>query len=482
MKVNYVRANAVLGAVMLAFASGCLVGPNYVRPPAPSTPAFKEASGDWKPAQPNDAVSRGKWWEIFGDPKLNALAEQVDLSNQNVQFAEARLRQAEALVEQSRSGLWPTLALSGSATRSRAPNIAGSTSNTSAVVNVYNMPLTATWAPDLWGSVRRTIEGNLANAQTSAANVANARLLAQSQLAINYFNLRVLDARKQLLDTTVGVYQKSLELTRNRYNAGVAARVELVLAEQQLKSTQAQSMDVGVQRAQVEHAIAILIGKAPAELAIQSETADLAIPAIPAIPLGLPSQLLERRPDIAAAERQMAAANAQIGVAQAAYFPSLTLSASGGFRSNSVPDWLTIPHRFWSLGPTLAQTLFDGGARRAVSKQAQAAYDANVATYRQTVLTAFQQVEDNLAALRILEQEAVTQAEAVQLARQSTELTLNQYKAGTVNYLSVVVVQAAQFNNEAAAVNLLGQRLVAAVTLVQALGGGWSTTKLSSVH
>jgi len=374
--------------------------------------------------------------------------------------------------------LWPTLALAGSATRSRAPNIAGSTSNTSSVVNVYNLPLTATWAPDLWGSVRRTIEGNIASAQTSAANVANARLLAQSQLAINYFNLRVLDERRKLLDSTVAVYQKSLELTRNRYNAGVAARVELVLAEQQLKSTQAQSIDVGVQRAQVEHAIAILIGKAPAELSIPTE--DIAL-AIPVMPPGVPSQLLERRPDIAAAERQMAAANAQIGVAQAAYFPTLTLSASGGFRSNLVPDWLNVPHRFWSVGPTLAETLFDGGARRAVSKQAQAAYDANVATYRQTVLTAIQQVEDNLAALRILEQEAATQAEAVQAARLSTELTVNQYKAGTVNYLSVVVVQAAQLNNEATAVNLTGQRLVAAVTLVQALGGGWSTTQLSSV-
>ena len=477
MKLTYTKAHMIAGAVTLALTAGCMVGPNYVRPSAPSAPAFKEL-GDWKPAQPSDAVSRGKWWEIFGDAKLNALADQVDLSNQNVQFAEARLRQAEALVEQSRSGLWPTLALSGSATRSRAPNIAGSTTNTSAVVNVYNLPLTATWAPDLWGSVRRTIEGNIANAQTSAANVANARLLAQSQLAINYFNLRVLDERRKLLDSTVAVYQKSLELTRNRYNAGVAARVELVLAEQQLKSTQAQSIDVGVQRAQVEHAIAILIGKAPAELSIPTE--DIAL-AIPVVPPGVPSQLLERRPDIAAAERQMAAANAQIGVAQAAYFPTLTLSASGGFRSNLVPDWLTVPHRFWSVGPTLAETLFDGGARRAVSKQAQAAYDANVATYRQTVLTAIQQVEDNLAALRILEQEAATQAEAVQAARLSTELTVNQYKAGTVNYLSVVVVQAAQLNNEATAVNLTGQRLVAAVTLVQALGGGWSTTQLSSV-
>ncbi len=477
MKLICRNVRAVAGAAALTLVGGCLVGPNYVRPPAPSTPVFKEA-GDWKPAQPNDAVSRGKWWEIFDDARLNALADQVDLSNQNVQFAEARLRQAEALVEQSRSGLWPTLAIAATATRSRAPNVAGATTNTSSVVNLYNLPLTATWAPDLWGSVRRTIEGNIANAQTSAANVANARLLAQSQLAINYFNLRVLDERRKLLVSTVAVYQKSLDLTRNRYNAGVAARVDVVQAETQLKSTQAQSIDVGVQRAQLEHAIAILIGKPPAELSIPTE--DIAL-AIPVMPPGVPSQLLERRPDIAAAERQMAAANAQIGVAQAAYFPTLTLSASGGFRSNLVPDWLNVPHRFWSVGPTLAETLFDGGARRAVSKQAQAAYDANVATYRQTVLTAIQQVEDNLAALRILEQEAATQAEAVEAARLSTELTVNQYKAGTVNYLSVVVVQAAQLNNEATAVNLTGQRLVAAVTLVQSLGGGWSTTQLSSV-
>jgi NodT family efflux transporter outer membrane factor (OMF) lipoprotein len=288
----------------------------------------------------------------------------------------------------------------------------------------------------------------------------------------------VLDARKRLLDDSVAAYSKSMEVTRNRYNAGVAARVELVQAETQLKSTQAQSIDIGVQRAQVEHAMAILIGKPPAELSVAPEAVALAIPAIPA---GMPSQLLERRPDIAAAERQMAASNAQIGVAQAAYFPSLTITATNGFRANSPPDWLTAPSRYWSLGATLAETIFDGGSRKAVSKQAQAAYDANVSTYRQTVLTAFQQVEDNLAALRILEQEALVQAEAVQAARQSTELTLNQYKAGTVNYLNVVIVQTAQLNNEATAVNLLGQRLVAAVTLVQALGGGWDATQLSSV-
>ena len=467
-------ANVAACAAALTLLGGCLVGPNYVRPPAPVPAAYKEGA-DWKPAEPRDAVNRGKWWEIFGDAKLNALIEQVDVSNQTVRAAEAKLRQAEALVEQSRAGLWPTLALGATATRSRSPNVAGSAANATAPVNIFNLPLTATWAPDLWGGVRRTIEGNVASAQASAANVAAARLLAQSQLAINYFQLRVLDSRRQLLDTSVAAYQRSLDVTRNRYNAGVAARVEVVLAETQLKSTRAQAIDVGVQRAQFEHAIAVLTGKAPAELSIAVERLAIAIPGIPP---GLPSQLLERRPDIASAERQMAAANAQIGLAQAAYFPSLTLSASTGFRTNVPSDWFTVPHRFWSVGPALAETLFDGGLRRAVSKQAQAAYDANIATYQQTVLGAFKEVEDNLAALRILEEEARAQDEAVQSARQSTELTLNQYKAGTVNYLSVVVVQAAQLNNEANAVSVLGQRLVAAVTLVQALGGGWTAVNL----
>ena len=474
MKLKCSRVNVFACVATLALLGGCMVGPNYVRPPAAAPAAFKEA-GDWNPAQPRDAVSRGKWWEIFGDARLNALIEQVNVSNENVRVAEARLRQADAVVEQARAGLWPTLGVSATATRSRAPNVAGAATTTTAPVNIFNLPLTASWAPDLWGSVRRSIESNVANAQTSAANVANARLLAQAQLAINYFQLRVLDTRRQLLDTSVAAYQKSLDLTRNRYNAGVAARVDVVQAETQLRSTQAQAIDTGVQRAQLEHAIAILIGKAPAELSVAVERLAVAIPDIPA---GLPSQLLERRPDIAAAERQMAAANAQIGIAKAAYFPSLTLSASTGFRANRPADWFTIPHRFWSVGPALAETLFDGGVRRAVTLQAQAAYDVNVATYRQTVLTAFQQVADNLAALRILEEEARAQDDAVQGARKSTELTLNQYKAGTVNYLSVVIVQAAQLNNEVNAVSVLGQRLVAAVALVQALGGGWSATEL----
>jgi NodT family efflux transporter outer membrane factor (OMF) lipoprotein len=460
----------------LALLGGCLVGPNYVRPPAPAAATFKEA-GDWKPAQPSDAVSRGKWWEIFGDDTLNALVEQVNVSNENVRTAEAQLRQAEAVVAQSRAGLWPTLGVSATATRSRAPNVTGGAGNTNNTpVNVFNLPLTASWAPDLWGSVRRSIESNVASAQASAANVANARLLAQSQLAIDYFQLRALDAQRSLLNASVAEFQKSLDLTRNRYNAGVAARVDVVQAETQLKTTQAQAINVGVQRSQLEHAIAILVGKAPADVSITVEKLAMTVPAVPA---GLPSQLIERRPDIAGAERKMAAANAQIGVATAAYFPSLTLSATDGYRSNSFPTWFTAPARFWSVGPALAETLFDGGLRRAVTQQAQAAYDANVSTYRQTVLTAFQQVEDNLSALRILEEQARAQDEAVKAARQSTELTINQYKAGTISYLNVIVVQTAQLNNEVTAVSVQGQRLVAAVTLVQALGGGWDATRLS---
>ena len=447
-----------------------MVGPRYNKPEVTAPIEYKESS-EWKIAQPRDAINRGPWWEVFGDPQLNALVQQVEVSNQTVRVAEARLRQAEALVEQTRAGFLPTVTGSTGATRSRTPNVSGASAASAAPANVYNLALSASWAPDLWGSVRSAVDVNLANAQTSAANLGGVRLLAQAQLAINFFQLRALDSQRQLLENTVAAYQKSLDLTRNRYNAGVAARAEVVLAQTQLRSTQAQLIDVGVQRAQLEHAIAILVGKAPADFALPP--APLAL-TVPVMPPGLPSELLERRPDIAAAERQMAAANAQIGVAQAAYFPTLTLNGVFGFRANTPQNWLVSPSRLWSVGPALAETLFDGGSRDAVKKQAEAAYDANVATYRQTVLNAFKEVEDNLSALRTLEAEAQTQDEAVQSSRLSTELTLNQYKAGTVNYLNVVTVQAMQHNNEATAVKILGQRLVAAVALVQALGGGWN--------
>jgi NodT family efflux transporter outer membrane factor (OMF) lipoprotein len=335
----------------------------------------------------------------------------------------------------------------------------------------------ASWEADVWGRIRRSVEGAEATAQASAADLDAARLSAQSALAQNYFQLRALDSQQQLLDETVAAYAKSLQLTRNRYAMGVAARVDVVQAEAQLKSTQAQAIDIGVQRARIEHAMAVLLGKPAAAFSLQRAPLN-AVP--PDVPVGVPSRLLERRPDVAAAERRVAAANAGIGVAEAAFFPDFTLSASGGFASSSLAQWLTLPNRLWSVGPLVAATLFDGGRRRALSDQAVAAYEGEVATYRQTVLGAFAEVEDNLAALRILEQEAQIQQEALEAARQSLALTLNQYKAGTVSYLDVVTVQAAALNSERAAVDILVRQMDASVLLIKALGGGWDGTGMAA--
>jgi NodT family efflux transporter outer membrane factor (OMF) lipoprotein len=465
------------GILALALA-GCAVGPDYRRPDVEVSAAYKEAAG-WKVAEPRDEASRGNWWEIFGDPQLSALIESIDISNQNVLLAEARFRQAQALAAQSRAAFFPTLDANASITRSRSPTgvIGGTTAGR--IIDNRSVALNSSWEIDLWGRVRRAVEASEAGAQASAADLAAARLSAQAELASNYFQLRVLDAQKQLLDDTVTAFGRSLELTRNRYTAGVAAKVDVVQAETQLKSTQAQAIDTGVQRAQLEHAIAILIGKPPSEFSIAP--VPLAV-TMPLIPLGMPSELLERRPDVAAAERRAAAANAQIGVAKAAYFPSLTLSASGGYRSASASDLFTAPSRFWSIGPALAQSIFDAGLRRAQTEQAIAAYDATVAQYRQAVLAGFQEVEDNLAALRVLEEEAQVQEDAVRAARESVLLTTNQYKAGIVSYINVVTVQTTQLNNERAAVGILGRRLVAAATLVKALGGGWSAGELAAAR
>ena len=463
-------------ALALALLAGCAVGPDYRRPDVEVSAAYKEAAG-WKVAEPQDESSRGNWWEIFGDPQLSALLESVDISNQNVLLAEARFRQARALVAQSRAALFPTLDASASITRSRSPSglIGGTTAGR--IVDNRSVGLSSSWEIDLWGRLRRAVESSAASAQASAADLAAARLSAQAELASDYFQLRVLDAQKQLLDDTVTAFGKSLELTRNRYTAGVAAKVDVVQAETQLKSTLAQAIDTGVQRAQLEHAIAILVGKPPSEFSI----APVPLAAtMPRVPLGLPSELLERRPDVAAAERRAAAANAQIGVAKAAYFPSLTLSASGGFRSANAADLFTTPSRFWSIGPALAQSIFDAGLRSAQTEQAIAAYDATVAQYRQAVLAGFQEVEDNLAALRILEEEAKVQDDAVRAAHESVVLTTNQYKAGIVSYINVVTVQTTQLSNERTAVGILGRRLVAAATLVKALGGGWSAQELAA--
>ena len=471
MNPAFTAARLLALAAMLTLLGACAADPKYLRPDVAAPSAYKEA-GDWKIAQPRDTVNRGKWWEIFWDAGLNALAEQIDISNQNVRIAEARFRQARALVQSARAGLLPSVTGRGSVTRSGFPS--GATRSGGATT-AYNASVDADWEVDLWGRVRNTVEASAAGALASAADLEAARLSAQAELVLNYFQLRVLDGQRQLLENSVAAFQKSLELTRNRYAAGVAGKVDVVQAETQLKSTQAQAIDIRVQRAQLEHAIAVLIGRPPAEFSLAPVPLNLAIPAVP---LELPSELLERRPDIAAAERRVAAANAQVGVSKSAFFPALTLSASAGFQNSSLAQWLTMPSRFWAVGPAIAQSIFDAGLRRALTDQAIAVYDANVAAYRQTVLDGFQEVEGNLAALRTLEQEARVQADAVEAARQSVELTLNQYKAGTVSYLNVVAVQTAQLNNERAAASILGRRLTAAVTLVKALGGGWSAAEL----
>jgi len=474
------RSRAAWAVCATSALFGCSVGPNYVRPTAESPPSYKEAVA-WKQAEPRDQEPRGKWWEVFKDPKLDALVAQVEVSNQTIKGAEARVRQARALTQQARAALFPLVSANAGVTRSgsgggsTSSNNVGSNVQVGGVRNNYNVALDVNWEVDLWGRVRRTVEAGEASAQASVADLESAKLSAQAQLAEDYFLLRVQDAQIRLLNDTVDAYQRSLQLTRNQYAVGVAARADVAQAETQLKSTQAQAIDAGVQRAQLEHAIAVLLGKAPADFSVAAEVVPTEFPAIPP---GLPSELLERRPDIAAAERRTAAANAQIGVAEAAFFPSLTLSATGGFQSSVLSQLFSLPSRYWSLGAALAQTIFDAGLRRAQTAQAIATYDENVANYRQTVLIGFQEVEDNLAALRILEQEGAVQDEAVKAARESLTITLNQYRAGTANYLAVVVAQATALANERTALAILSRRLSASVALIKALGGGWSATAL----
>ena len=461
--------------LLLLILAGCAVGPDYKKPDAPAAPQFKEAQG-WREAQPRDQLPRGSWWTVFGDPELDKLMQRVDVSNQNILVAEARLRQARGVADQARASLYPTLSANASGIRTKSPSLPNQPSSATGAVDNWAAGLSASWDLDLWGKVRRAVEADNANIQVSAAQLEAARLSARATLAQNYFALRVADTTKRLLEDTVAAYQRSLELTQNRYKAGVAARVDVVQAEVQLKSAQAQLIDIGVTRAQLEHAIAIQLGEVPANFALTRN--ELAVK-MPQVPLALPSDLLERRPDIAAAERQMAAANAQIGVAKAAYFPTLSLSSALGYRGTNYLTLLVPAGRFWSLGASASEALFDAGQRGAVTDQAIAAYDAQVATYRQTVLTGYQEVEDNLAALRILEEEATLQDEVVQGARQAVELTNNQYSAGVVSYLNVITAQATALNNERTAVNLAGQRLTASVGLIRALGGGWSAAELA---
>ncbi len=454
-------------AITLALAlAGCMVGPDYQKPAAIVPAGFKEAAG-WRPAIPQDAADRGRWWAIYHDPVLDQLEAQVAVSNQSLKASEAAFRQARALVGESGASLFPTLAVTPSATRSGGGRTKPRTS--------YELSGDASWVIDLWGRIRRQVEGDLASAQASAGDLASARLSAQAALASDYFQLRGRDAQLDLLNAAVEAYKQSLAIATNQYQAGIVSRADVVTAQTQLDTTQSQAVAVGVQRAQLEHAIAVLIGKPPAELTIAKAPLATTVPVVPA---GLPSTLLERRPDIAAAERRMAVANAQVGVATAAFFPTLTLSASGGFSGSALGTLLRASDSLWSLGGSLAQTVFDGGLRRSELAAARATYDEAVATYRQTALTGFQQVEDQLASLRILEEQAGLQDRAVASAREAERLQLNQYRAGTAAYTAVITAQQTALGNEETAVTILQDRLVASVGLVQALGGGWNASAL----
>jgi NodT family efflux transporter outer membrane factor (OMF) lipoprotein len=445
--------------IFMTLLGGCAVGPDYVRPTMDTPAAYKE-SKDWKIAEPHDNELGQHWWAVYNDTLLNQLIDQIDISNQNLAQAEARYRQASALIQSARAGYFPTIGANASATRS--------SSNTTP--DVKNLSLNASWEPDLWGRVRRTVESNEASAQASAADLHAARLSAQAALAQDYWQLRILDAQKDLLTDTVAAYQRSSQLTQNQYAVGMVAKADLIQAQTQLRAAQAQLIDLGVLRAQTEHAIALLIGQPASSFSIAPVAYTATVPAIPTM---LPSALLERRPDISAAERRMAAANAQIGIAKSAYFPTLSLSASGGYQSSSLADLITVPSRIWSIGPALAQSIFDSGLRKSQTAQAIASYDASVAAYKQTVLTGFQEVEDNLAALRILEAEAKIQDETVASARQAEMLIRNQYKAGIVNYGNVIVTQAILLNAENSALSIANRRMAASVKLAAALGGDW---------
>jgi NodT family efflux transporter outer membrane factor (OMF) lipoprotein len=484
MNVTKIFRPLLAGAAVLAIQA-CSVGPDYTAPPPVATPAaYKELAG-WKPASPEDAIDRGAWWSIYKDPVLDGLERKIDISNQTLKEAEAAYRQARALADQARASFLPSIGADGSFSRQheslgRGGSVAtaagtglGSVSTGSSTFNTYSTSASTSWEIDIWGDIRRTVESDVATAQASAADIANARLSAQATLATDYFELRYQEELKRLLDTTIEDYKRSLQITQNQYNAGVAAKADVLTAQTQLLNAQSQEVNAGVLRATLEHAIAVLTGAPPG---------DFAVPAgpfatdVPVVPTGVPSTLLERRPDIAAAERTMAAANAKIGVAIAAYFPSLTLTPSYGYSSSSFGHLISSATNVWSLGGTLAETIFDAGSRSAQVEQARAAYDQDVASYRQTVLSGFQQVEDQLSTLRILEQQNAIENQVVASAREAARLTLNQYKAGTVPYSSVITAQTTALSNEETALAVTENRLVASATLVEALGGGWDAS------
>ncbi len=469
---SHPRARFLPVLLMLGCAlSACMVGPNYQRPSAPVTPAYKEAEG-WTPANPSDAADRRDWWTVFNDPVLNDLEQRVEVSNQNLKAAEAAYRQAEALVSQQRAALFPTISLNGSASKSGGGGASiGSGNSAGRSGNSFQLGAAGTWEPDLWGRIRRTIANAKDNAQASAADLANARLSAQTSLALDYIQLRELDELKRLLDATTTAFERSLTVTQNKYNAGVAARSDVLAAQTQLFNAQATNTDVIQQRAKLEHAIAILSGRAPAELTLAPAPWTLKSPEIP---VGVPSTLLQRRPDIAGAERRAAAANEQIGISISAFFPSLTLTGQGGVASSQLGSLLSASSTTWAIGAQAAETIFDAGARSAQVRQSRALYDQEVALYRQTVLAGLGQVEDNLAAWRVLAVEQTQRDAAMTAAVDDARILNNQYRAGTVDYTAVVVAEASSLSAQESALQNQANQLAAAVDLISALGGGWT--------
>jgi NodT family efflux transporter outer membrane factor (OMF) lipoprotein len=462
-----------------------MVGPKYGKPTVPLAPGFKEAppesfkeSDGWKPAKPGDQTLRGKWWEIFGDPQLDALEEELTISNQNLKVAEFRFRQARSMVRFNRSAEFPTISTSPSIVNKREsanqPYFPASEVNNG--TGAFTLPFDLSYEVDLWGRVRRTVSASREEAQASAADLQTANLSLHSELAVDYFELRSADAQKQLLDDTVKAYTNALQLTQNRFVGGAAPKSDVAQAQTQLDGARVQDTDVAVMRTQYEHAIATLIGKPPAEFSIPF--APQTPLQFPVIPVGLPASLLERRPDIAAGERRVAEANDQIGIARSAFYPSLILGASGGFTGTSIANWFNWPSRMWAVGPQMSQTIFDAGRRRAVSESATANYDGTVASYRQTTLTAFQEVEDNLAALRILETEAQQQQQTTASASESLQLFTNRYEGGVDNYLQVITAQTVLLTNQRNDIDIMRRRIDASVLLVKAIGGGWDTTQL----
>src|SRR6202051_3983497 len=465
----------VLLALAMLELTGCVVGPKYHPPVVQAPSAYKEV-GDWKPAQPNDQSLGGSWWTIFQDPQLDALELQVNASNQNLKAAEAQFQQARAVLRYYRADYYPTVTAGPSATRTRiSANSPTSSILRGATYNDFVLPFDFSYQADVWGRVRSNVESYREQAQASAADLATINLSMHADLALDYFQARSLDAEEQLLNSTVTEYEQALDLNENRFQGGIASEVEVEQAKTQLQTTRAAAIDVGVLRAQYEHAVAILIGKPPAEFSLPP--LPLTAPP-PHVPISVPSDLLERRPDIAAAERLVASANAQIGVAKSAYYPVISLGASGGFESSAITTLINGPSGLWSIGLSAVGTVFDVGRRRALNDQARAAYDSQVANYRESVLTAFQQVEDNLAAVRILENEAQDQEEAGMCGAHSLDLSITRYKGGVTSYLEVTIAQTAALADELTAVNILGRRMANTILLIQALGGGWDRSSL----